>query len=208
METKHAIYTVLGVGAAGALAFFAWKKWGGLFTAASGADNGQAAAPAAPPAPPSFTPSAQTYAPIAVGINTNGNSTPPPGVPAAQVSTPPVEHGNAAVLPHHEGPNANDVTGAAGAALVNGTGLASIPTGGITSAPAAVGNADVIDAEYVKVFGRHADNAGMAFWKTALDNGTIAAADLDKNLIRGAQGSDIGAAVMRQPQLYVSSYQP
>lgn len=209
MKTGQIVYTVFGVGVVGACAFFAWEKWGDVFTGGAQSDTvPMTGASSTANAPPDFTPTAQTYAPIAVGVNTSGNNAAPPGVPSSQITLPSVETGNATVTPQHEGPSVADVTNPAHAVLATTTGHASIPTGDISSAPANIGNAELIDQAYMSVFGHHADSAGLQFWKTNLDNGTINTADLHKDLIQGARGSDIGAAVIHQPQLYVSAFRP
>lgn len=208
MQTKHVVYSIAGVGAAAALAFFAWRRWGGAFATTDSAAVAAPVAGAASNAPVPYSPTAQNYAPIPVGVNTGSVGTSPPGVPSAQVTLPNADPGNAQVHPAHYGPSASDVTNAAGNTVATSTGQAAVPLPNVTTAPANIGNADLINQEYQRVFGHQADAAGLAFWDNAMRAGAVTAADLDRNLARGAQGSDISAVVAHDPALYVSAYTP
>lgn len=108
----------------------------------------------------------------------------------------------------HSSIDAAAVTSPAQSALASYTGLASIPDGSASSAPALTGNAALVDAAYMKDFGRHAEQAGLDYWAGVMASGGVSAAGLDAALIGGAQGSDISAAVVRNPAQYVDAFTP
>lgn len=201
MDSKHKIIVAGAIGAAALVGFFAWKKYGGAFGASGSTDANTPVASSA-----SFTPVANSYSAIPIGATTGSNAAPPPGVPAAQVTTQ-TGHGNADVADdeydprHHANSAQQQYTSATG-------GQASIPTGSVSSVNTAAGNAALIDMEYMKVFGRHAEQAGLDFWTKAMGNGDVTTSSLERDLIRGAQGADIGAALTRDPARFVSSYTP
>lgn len=211
MSTKTVFYTIAGVAVVGTLGFFAWKKWGSALVASS--SDTSASTDAAPmssgsvAATPSFNAASQSYTALPIGVNVGASNNSPPGIPAAQISTAPTNSGNAVVSPSDYGPSAADVSNAANQQVTNSTGHAAQPTDAISSAPGLTGDAAIIDSEYVKLFGRHAEQAGLDFWGNAMNAGVINANNLENNLIRGAQNGDIAAAATRNPNLYVAAFQ-
>lgn len=145
---------------------------------------------------PAYVPSSTSYTPV--GLNNTGKTTTVPGTDPSQVDT------SLADLPSLKPPVFSLPTVDLGTAGLNapGTGMAIQPTDGHSSAPALTGNAAIIDAEYVKLFGRHAEQAGLDYWNNALNSG-LNAADLDKQLIKGAQSTDAGAAAVNAPNLVI-----
>jgi hypothetical protein len=186
MDTKETII-IVGVGAVLAVGAFVVIRKMGDNTAQAQAVNVQE-----PVSLPGYNPVITAYTPV--GLNPPGSpaSAAPPGVDPAEVTLATVK---APAMPDLPAPNLGDVS------HVPPAGNAVQPVGNPAdhnTAPALTGNAALVDAEYVKLFGRHAEEAGSAFWQTQLARG-LSTADLDKALIQGAQGSDVAASVVNAP---------
>lgn len=84
-------------------------------------------------------------------------------------------------------------------ALDNGVSLASIreqfaKAGEYQTLVAGKSNEQVVDSLYLNLFGRHADAAGLTFYKNALDHGDATVSFVVDDIIKGATGSDAATA--------------
>lgn len=149
------------------------------------------------PSLPSYTPTVASYTPIGAITSSPSSASAPPGVNPSDLSLSTV------VVPASAPPHPINLGTAAANAPPGGTALQ--PTDAHSSAPALTGNAALIDSEYLKLFGRHAEQAGLDFWGRQFDNGGITSSNLERTLIRGAQNEDIASSVIRQPGAVIAS---
>jgi hypothetical protein len=193
MDTKETI-VVVGVGAV--LAFGAYviiRKMGDAQVAA------QAQTVQQPATLPTYNPVVTAYTPV--GLNPPGSpaTNTPPGVDPSHVDLAVVKAPPPVDLP---APNLGDH-----GAHAPDAGAAVQPSGStadhVSNTPALTGNAALVDAEYQKLFGRHAEEAGLNFWANQLNAGTLKSDDLEKRLIQGAQNQDVAASVANAPDLVI-----
>jgi hypothetical protein len=184
VEIAAAVVTVVGG------AYFAYKKGWFSIIAPAPQQTSDTIIANAPQMPAAYNPQQMTFAPIPVGVNHPGapGST-APGVDPAAVTLPSVQP--VPLAPHAPLPPPS---------------IPNVDTNPIVQAhdPALTGNSALIDADYMRLFGRHAEQAGLDYWNNALAHGGDTS-NLVASLTRGAQGADLTAEIARQPQ-YVTAF--
>lgn len=200
MENKHIAVIVVGGIALTVLTHFLVKHYMAQTVVTPDATPVAQASQTGSSAIPAYTPTGNAYQPLPVGAILPGSEThstqTPPGVTDVSVLLP------ANGLPKTKGD--------AGAALHEYlAGLTATDPGTTTNDPTTTavsnltGNAAVIDSRYMALFGRHAEQAGMDFWKNAMDTGAVNLQSLDMNLTRGAQAQDQAAEVRINPDAVI-----
>lgn len=199
METKHITAVVIGGIALAALTHFLVKRYMRDVESSRAATPVASALQMATPVA-AYTPVSNSYAPLPIGAITPGtddhSTRLPPGISENSVMLP-------TVAPPKSVPDSGSSWKDALAGIVTDTPAAVTHdpvTQGVTNL---TGNAALIDQSYVKLFGRHAEQAGLDFWTNAMDKGVVTADTLDKNLTRGAQNADRGAEVALHPDLVI-----
>jgi hypothetical protein len=202
VEKKHIAVVVVGGIALIALTHYLVKRYMNQAVAATVTDASASASPQAMQTGgtiPAYTPTGNAYAPIPVGAILPGSDAhatqTPPGVTNASVLLPVIQ-------PHKNGADAGADMIANADALSAAAPDTHVPDPTTTGVDALTGNASIIDAHYMMLFGRHADAGGLGFWKTQMDNG-LAVTDLDRALTRGAQTTDQGAEVRVNPDAVI-----
>lgn len=195
MDTKEIVITIAAGVALSAAAYFVVRK---VLDAQTVATPESGTTIVEQPTPPTFVPSSAAYAPIGAITSNPSSASAPPGVDPADLNLTTVKMPDMQALPRVDLGIAGNNAPPAGSALQ--------PTDIHSSAPTLVGNAAIVDAEYLKIFGRHAEQAGLDYWTAAINSGGLKPADLDTKLIKGAQNSDIGASDTLQPGLVISTY--
>lgn len=198
MEHKHIAVVVVGGIALTFLVHYLIKRY--MPATVSQTDVVASAAPQMTTPVAAYTPVSNAYTPLPVGAITPGadghTSQLPPGISESSVMLPTVQPVKTVADP---GTTLNQA-------------LSSIipdPVQHDTTDPTSqgvnslTGNAALIDARYVALFGRHAEQAGLDFWSNAMNSGAVTAASLDKDLTRGAQTTDQGAEVVNNPSAVI-----
>lgn len=198
MEAKHVTAVVIGGAVLAALTHFLIKRYMPATTAqtlAPATTTVQASTPVA-----AYTPVSNAYAPLPIGAiqagTDNHTSQLPPGLSESSVMLP-------SVSPPKSLPDSGSSWKDALASVVPDTPHRDTTDPTTNGVNGLTGNAALIDSAYFKLFGRHAEQAGLDFWGNTMDRGIVTASTLEQNLTRGAQNADRGAEVTLHPELVI-----
>lgn len=197
MDTKEIVITVAAGIALVAAGYLVVRKVLASQSSAASADT-PATTVVNQAAPQSYVPNSTAYAPIGAITGDPSKASAPPGVNPSDLNLATVQ------APAFQAPAPVNLGTAAANAPPTGSALQ--PTDTHSSAPALTGNAAIVDAEYMKVFGRHLDDGTNNFWVHALDSGAANTGNLESLIIKGAQGSDKGTAAALAPDAVIKAY--